>query len=203
MKTFLLVALVILIGLPASATSEDYVASYMEKCTSNGINSETFCECALKVFSDQHRDGHKKALISRESKIAAREATILSDPAMTKDKIDAVYKLYESILENQALAGQASMKKDMEGYKKYSDKARTLDQQRKDLVRSYTANRTTYDNLISSNYSRDRNLLDQMKKDLAEDEDSIYPFVRRMLGSDSNNLVRQILRIGLRSNCPK
>ena len=200
MKYLLFVISVILIVLPTSAMSEDGISFFMDQCTANATNSQNFCECALKAYSQKVMEKENSFLKSMDPKIAATEKRILTlDPAMTKSKIDEVYALYVSQYEFQILAGPSRG----EEKKKYSAKIDSLIQERKDLIKRFTDSPFTINLLTKDKYYANRYGATQIKKDIAEYDGVVYGSVRRALEIKSSFQYSRALSFGKRNNCPQ
>ncbi len=187
-----------------AAGSRDVSADYMEACTGwRYKSSASFCKCSLNAFSDETREKKKKKLSALEMGTKERGQTLLSDPAITQSKIDAICALSDEIRENDRLAKLASLVRDREKNNAHILKKGMLSQKRKELAASYGAIPLSESDLSYGNHCNAKHEVMQIKQDQAETSARFYGEARRILEGGGSNYHGHIFKSGHRAKCPK
>jgi hypothetical protein len=183
-------------------------AKFMEQCTesSNFVTYEpACCELMLKTFSDGHREGAKRQLSFIEGMVKKNLKPTLTTPGMTKEKIDAVCSLYDSGKEQSWLAERDRAAGDKDGYHSHSSQAKQLMEQSRKLFESYVSDDNgssgKYD--AAFQYCNSRNQLNQMKKDLREDDGKLFPSAKRRLELNALRAYQEVSRATRHVKCRK
>ena len=186
----------------ANSWAEDITAAakFMALCTESPFAKQwdnyepSCCDLMLKNYSDGQRGGVKRRLPDFERKTETYLKKILKIPGMTNEKIDAVCNLYDSAEEQSRLGELARGAGDNEGYHSYQLQSRQLQEQSQELFLSYVSGVNSSGTLSASNFCRSRNQLNQMKKDLKDDDGKLFPSVKRDLESNALRVYQMIYR---------
>ena len=114
---------------------------------------------------------------------------------MTLEKIDAVCSLYDSAEEQSWLAELAMGAGDKEGYHSHQSQRKQLSEQSQKLFLSYVSDVNNSGTLSAFDCCHSRNQVNQMKKDLKEDDGKLFPSVKRELESNALRTYQKIYRV--------
>ena len=157
--------------------AEDIVAPFLEYCS----RKYNYCECALKKYSDKIRNGKRKKLLELENNSNKHRKVLLSSGRFTPDILDAFVRLYVSAQEH----GELSRTGDRDKRLWHRDKQNELQGQLDKFVSDN--NIKASGSLIK--YSMSQFYATQIKKEMSEDDGSLFPKVKReltLLSQDSN-----------------
>lgn len=171
---------ILITGYSATAFAEDVTADYMAKCTATQ-QTPSACQCALNAFSQRLRDNRKRELPSLMMGQKAETTQMLSDPALSQSRIDAVCDLDDQIADYSLKASVANRDGDMLTYRGLSGKASKLDVQKEDLSVSYNAMPQNIGGLAGGNFCKNRRKMREIQQDQAGDGNGLYPELRRYL----------------------
>ena len=181
--------------------AEDVAAQFVARCTKGLQLDPACCELMLKTYSDDHRDMVKRELPELEKSTEKLLIKILETHDITKEEIDTVYSLFDSAQEQEILyrlamgAGDSSvaMKHRVE-HKRLLGEFGQLEQTYKtDPLRDHDISR----------YCGDKYKVNQMKKDLKDDDGKLFPSVKRDLELSAMRVYQKILQTTQNLECRK
>jgi hypothetical protein len=180
-KYGLVVLSLMVVAFTTKSWAEDVTAGFMNQCTEMHFESAC-CERLLDAYSDSIRDYEKRQLPDLEKSTKKNLIIILANSDMTREKIDAVYNLYDSSQEHARLAGIAMGAGDRKGTSEHRNQSNELRKQFVDLTQNYETKTLKAQDIDF--YCRNKYKLEQIKKNLEADDGKLYPKVKQDLESN-------------------
>ena len=202
MKNFAYLILVVFMMYPNAIKAEDARQTFMGFCTEH--KSAVYCTCTLDNMSQGNYDYDKHEIVLKSRHHEASTQNLLSDPALTLDKINTVCDLHDKAMNHDKIPWEPPSTERAKKLNLLVREKAVLLEEKGALVLSYNASKSANSNLISGSYCTSRMLVRSMKEDIAEWESSndiVYGKVRREIKHRRKRYVIGAISNGISFEC--
>lgn len=187
----------------SAQAEEEVITAFMKECTHNGA-SEVFCQCSLQKFSDMLRKTAKEELQKRQENFDKHRKELLEDANLDQTKIDAICHLHNLSVDYTRKATALRGIEQAELAKEYKKQKRKAQREKMNLLNSYDLDpHTSANKLLGGAYCKEKLILDESKKDLEQDDGTIYPELKRLLKYNMFHHSGVVMSLGSRTKCPR